>query len=85
MADVNRPLNTHSITDCQGEPMKHPHEDPQTDYERMLDRNNIDCGAYACWEPMRAFVADPDGFEHRYCEKHAREFGRDDNTRWLES
>ncbi len=64
--------------------MKDPHEDPQTDYERMLDRNDLDCGVYACWEPMRAFVTDGIGVERRYCEQHAREFGHEYNTRWLE-
>lgn len=60
------------------------HEDPETEYERMLDRNNMDCSEYGCWKPMRAFVLIR-GVEMRYCEEHARQHGTAANTRWLES
>lgn len=56
-----------------------PHEDPATEYERMLDRKGLDCSRYACWKPMRAIVAG-----RRYCEDHARELD-DPDTEWLES
>lgn len=68
----------------------HPHEDPQTDYERMLEERHLDCSTYACWRPIRAFVdagrpvADSrgNGYELGVCEQH---IGGQRVTRWLES
>lgn len=60
------------------------HEEPRTAYERMLDRNDMDCSIYGCWQPMRAFVREGDR-RFRYCEVHAREIGTLETTEWLES
>ena len=32
------------------------HEDPQTDYERMLQRMDLDCSVFGCWRPIRAYA-----------------------------
>lgn len=61
------------------------HEDPATDYERMLDRLDLDCSVYGCWEPIRAFVTFADGRKVRLCLSHARQQGSELNTEWLES
>lgn len=60
------------------------HEDPETDYERMLDRHNLDCDVYGCWEPIRVFVTTLRG-RQQYCEAHARAYGTPETTEWLEA
>lgn len=52
-------------------PARKPQQEPQTEYERMLDRNGLDCCIHGCWEPMRAFVTEHDG-KFPYCERHAK-------------
>lgn len=66
------------------------HEDPATDYERMLDRNGLECSMYGCWKPIAAFstafktgCGRGEGNESALCADHAQEHGH--VTRWLES
>ena len=65
-------------------------EDPQTEYEKMLDRRGLDCSLYGCWKPIAAFVwVEPGKGDGRgahdeagVCADHARKLGK--VTRWLE-
>lgn len=63
--------------------MPEPHEDPETEYERMLERMGLDCSEYGCWQPIVGYVLHPRwGDENGYCQKHIQ--GRA-VVRWLES
>jgi hypothetical protein len=59
-----------------------PHEDPQTDYERMLDRHGLDCSRYGCWAPIRAIALNQWGEQIGFCADHAQAVTV---VRWLES
>ena len=67
-----------------------PKENPSTYYEKMLDRNSLDCCVYGCWKPAAAFGEFRDGFgiqkESRFCKEHAMDSAHCDRvTRWLET
>lgn len=64
--------------------MKHEreaHEDPATEYERMLERAGLDCSQWGCWRPIAAFVQVPPKGEIGFCAEHARLKGGE--LRWL--
>lgn len=44
-------------------------EDPQNDYEWALERYNLDCSMYACWNPTAVI----DERNMRYCIEHIME------------
>ena len=64
------------------------HEDPENNYERMLDRLGLDCSEYGCWKPVRGFALVPVSHsetwykEFRLCAEH---LAGKQVTRWLES
>ncbi len=66
-------------------------EEPQTPYEKMLDRLDLDCAMHGCWQPIRGFVRVAPGRgdgrgaddELGLCEEHALSHGVP--VRWLES
>jgi hypothetical protein len=58
------------------------HEDPQTDYEKALDRLGLDCSRYACWKPIQVIVTYASGEKRGFCAKHAE---RGVSQQWLES
>ena len=59
-----------------------PHEEPQTDYERMLDRMGLDCARHACWNPMVVVVLCDDGLKRGFCREHIEP---GEIQQWLES
>jgi hypothetical protein len=67
-----------------------PHTEPQTEYERMLDRLELDCSQYQCWNPIAVFVLVEHGHgcgrgadnEKGVCAEHVS--GRT-VSRWLET
>lgn len=46
-------------------------EDPQTDYEKALERYNLDCSMYGCWSPAAMIFLYKDGSRDKMCSYHA--------------
>jgi hypothetical protein len=57
------------------------HENPENDYERMLERLDLDCSQAGCWNPIAAYVR-IGGDEFGFCREHVGPATT--VTRWLE-
>lgn len=46
------------------------HEDPETDFERMLEANDWDCSRYGCWAPAVFVVQGGVKPDFQVCAEH---------------